>query len=280
MLTKKEFYKFINNYSPLSHEEFNETDDRFDLNKRYVNYALRNRDRFYCVLKYSMKYFSSKNLKILDLGTYPGTMLRILHEFLSEFSFDLYGAGLCLSQEFINIMKEKSNASIMTVNVDPKNHQLKGKNDPTRIPLEDASLDFIFSLDIIEHLQSPLDMLSEAQRVLKQKGKIVITTNNVSRIGSVFKLLVGKTNFDRLAPPDYYNEADEWRPHVREYAMEELENLLEKSGFKAVDEVFFNSNETYFNIRSFKQRVIDGLKLPFCCIPHFREHILIIGEKE
>ncbi|UCC94477.1 MAG: class I SAM-dependent methyltransferase [Candidatus Omnitrophota bacterium] len=279
MLNKNNFYKFLFNYKPLPYEEAREQDSRFDLKRRYVNYALRSRDRFYLVLKCVLKYFSSTTLKVLDLGTYPGTMLRVLREFLPEYTFELYGAGLCFTSDFIKIMKDKADATILTVNLDPKNEQLRSKNYSTRIPLEDGSIDFVFALDIIEHLHSPIHILRESNRVLKRGGKILITTNNVTRIGSVLKLLIGKSNYDCLMPIDYYNEDDEWRPHFREYSMDELVNLLAKANCKPVDRVFFNSNETYFNVKSIKQKLVDSIKIPFYCIPHLKEHILIIGEK-
>ncbi len=279
MGSKNKFYKFLFNYRPLPWEEFAEEDSRFNLRKRYVNYALKNRDQFYFALKYALKYFSSSTLKILDLGTYPGTMLRILKEFLLEYKLDLYGVGLCVTSDFFRIMKEKTGATIIAINLDPKNEQLKNKNYPNQIPLEDESVDFTFALEIIEHLTSPTHMLCEAKRLLKKGGKILITTPNVTRIGSVFKLLVGKSNYDRLMPIDYYNENNEWRPHFREYSMKELVGLLERVGFKVTVQAFLNFNNTYFNIKSIKQRLIDFIKVPFYCIPHLKGNILVIGEK-
>ena len=279
MLNKDKFYKFIFDYKPLAWEEFDDKDRRFDLKKRYVNYALKNRYRFYITLKYALQYFSSKRLKILDLGTYPGTMLRILKEYMSDYNFELYGAGLSIRPEFIKAMNARAAAKIITVNLDPNNDQLRAKNYPNQIPLEDESIDFIFAIEIIEHLTSPLHMLSEARRVLKKGAKILITTPNVTRIGSALKLLTGKSNLDRLIPLDYYNPDDEYRPHFHEYSLKELMELLTKLNFKIVDSTFFNSTERYFDIKTTRRTLIDLFKLPFYCLPHLRDTILIVGEK-
>jgi SAM-dependent methyltransferase len=280
MVNKNKFYNFLFDYKPLVWEEFNEKDPRFELKKKYANYALKNRYRFYITLKYALRHFPSEALKILDIGTYPGTWLRILKGYLSDYKVELYGAGLYISPEFIKAMNDKVDAKIMVVNLDPNNEQLKGKNYPSQIPLEDESIDFIFALEIIEHLTSPRDMLSQARRVLKKGGKILITTPNVTRIGSALKLLTGKSNLDRLMPLDYCDPGDEWRPHFHEYSLGELTDQLSKVNFKVADKAFFNSTERYFDIKTMKRRLIDLFKLTFYCLPHLRDGILIVAEKK
>lgn len=279
MLSKNKFYKFLSNYTPMIWEEFNENDRRFDLEKRYVNHALKNRYRFYITLKYALKHFLSNKMLILDLGTYPGTMLRILKDFLSDREFDLCGAGLCVSPEFVKSMEDKAGATIWTTNLDPGNEQLKNKNYTNTIPLKDEAADFIFALEIIEHLTSPVHMLKEACRVLKKGGNIIITTPNVTRIGSVFKLLAGRSNCDRLMPVDYYNEDDEWRPHFHEYDMKELSSLLGRYGFEITAKAFFNSTSRYYDVKTMQRRLIDLFKVPFFCVPHFRDNILVVAKK-
>lgn len=279
-IKRKEFYRFLGQYHALPWEEFRKDDPRFNLQKRYANYALKNRLRFFITLKYAVKHFSAKKLRILDLGAFPGTWLRILQEYLLDYETELFGAGLCVPEEFAKTMKEKFGINIFSINLDPTNAQLKNKNYPCQLPFENESFDFISSLEIIEHLTSPVHMLKEALRVLKPGGKILITTPNVTRIGSILKLLTGKTNYDRLAPPDYFNEEDEWRPHVYEYTMQELINLLKNSGFNVAYKHFFNGIDKYFDVILAKQGIIDSIKIPFYIVPHLRESILVIGQKE
>lgn len=280
MVSRKKFYKFICDYIPLNYyEEVDRKDPRFDFNKKPVNYCLINRERFYITLKYALKHFSQAvDLTILDLGAYPGTFLRLLREFSPQNK--LYGAGLNFQEDFIRAIKEKSGADMLLVNLDPQNEQLKSKNYPNLIPLADETMDFVFALEIIEHLTSPVHMLSEVRRVLKKGGRILITTPNITRIGSLFKLSIGRSNLDYLMSRDYYDENDEWRPHFREYSMEELANLLIKLRFKVADKIFFNSGRTYFNVKGLKQKLVDLAKAPFCwAVPYFKENILVVAEK-
>ena len=42
------------------------------------------------------------------------------------------------------------------------------------LPIEDSSVDFVFSSHVIEHFYNPLSAIREWQRVIKQNGKIVM----------------------------------------------------------------------------------------------------------
>ncbi len=46
------------------------------------------------------------------------------------------------------------------------------------LPFEDNFFDFIYSVDVIEHLEEPRKMVSEAKRVLKPNGILIIQTPN------------------------------------------------------------------------------------------------------
>lgn len=65
-------------------------------------------------------------------------------------------------------------------------------------------------------------------------GHLLVTTPNVARIGNVFKLLIGRSTFDRLMPVDYEHPEDEWRPHFREYTLAEVSDLFRRAGFQVV----------------------------------------------
>lgn len=176
-------------------------------------------------------------------------------------------------------MKEDCGAEILEVNLDPGNLQLSGKPNQGRIPLADASVDFAFALEIVEHLLSPADLLREAFRILKPEGHLVVTTPNVTRIGNIFKLFVGRSTFERLLPPGYHDPSDEWRPHSREYTLEEAGQLLREAGFSPVEARQFNGRYSRYNRRSMIQYWIDAAKIPFQAVPHLRDSLLLVGRK-
>lgn len=52
--------------------------------------------------------------------------------------------------------------------------------DSQNLPFKDNSVDYFFMKSVIEHLQSPLSFLREANRCLKKGGKVFILTPNWS----------------------------------------------------------------------------------------------------
>lgn len=184
-----------------------------------------------------------------------------------------------ISDDFRRAMAEACGAEILTVNLDPRNDQLRGKGYPTQIPLEDGSVKFVFALEVVEHLVSPSHLFAEAFRICAPGGYLLVTTPNVTRIGNVFKLLTGCSNFDRLTPPDYENPEDEWRPHFREYTRAEISDFFRRAGFQVVERHWTIAEDTHYNVKSMTQRLIDLAKLPFYVVPHFRGDLLVVGRK-
>ena len=88
----------------------------------------------------------------------------------------------------------------------------------------------MIATEIMEHLISPLEMIAESSRILKRGGLFIVTTPNVSHIGAVFKLLLGRSNYERLDRSPMYLQHDPWRGHIRFYDKGELKVLCQRSG--------------------------------------------------
>ncbi len=275
-ISRRHFNQIVRNYQPLSFEVFSLTDRRFRVRMHYV---LKNCYRFWIALRTAARYLPRGSLTVADLGTYPGSLLRLIHRLLPPETCRLVGVGLMISDEFRQAMAEDCGAEILTVNLDPKNEQLRGKGYPTRIPVDDASVEIAFALEVIEHMVSPSHLLGEASRILAPGGHLLSTTPNVTRIGNVFKLLVGRSNFDRLIPLEYERPEDEWRPHFREYTLAELCDCFRQAGLQVVETRHFLGENTRYNVKTKAQRLIDLAKYPFYMVPHLRGSLLVVGRK-
>ncbi len=154
-------------------------------------HVLKNYGRLWVALRTAACYASLGPLTVADLGTYPGSLLRLLRRLLPPDRCQLVGVGLMISDEFRRAMAKDSSAEILTVNLDPRNEQLRGKGYTTHVPLDDGSVQVVFALEIIEHLVLPSHLFAEAFRICTPGSHLLITTPNVTRIGNVFKLLIG-----------------------------------------------------------------------------------------
>ncbi|MDR4468616.1 MAG: class I SAM-dependent methyltransferase [Nitrospira sp.] len=275
-LTKSHFLNVLKSYQPSMYESFDQKDERFTTS---MHHAKKCRDRLHVALRSGLRTLPSGGQTIVDLGPFPGSLLRLLRRIDYTKSAQLYGAGLMISDEFMSFMQKDIQANILTVDLDPIGGHFQAKGYSKNIPLPNQSAQLVFALEIIEHLTSPFHLLTEAFRILQSGGHLVLTTPNVTRIGNVFKLLIGRSPNDRLAPPGYQNPDDEWRPHAREYAMHELADMLRQTGFAIVESRYFLGEDTQDCRQGASQQGINLAKLPFYIVPHLRGSLLIVGRK-
>lgn len=281
MMSRAGFYTLLNNIRPARYDLMTKVSRARTLKDDSVNYLTFNRDRFYQTVSAAFSLTDAAAPVICDMGVFPGGLIHILAEYSKTVNRrpEFHGAGISITEEFTAYMRERYSARTYTVNFDPANPDFKDKHYLTRTPLADGSVDIVFATEIIEHLLNPIPMLEEAYRILKPGGVAVVTSPNITRIGNLFKLAAGISTNDRLIPAGYSNPDDEWRPHAREYSMKELADLLSASGFEIAQKTYFIGDQTVFNKKDFKQRLIDCCKIPFHVIPHFRGYLLIAARK-
>ncbi|MEM7234449.1 MAG: class I SAM-dependent methyltransferase [Planctomycetota bacterium] len=101
------------------------------------------------------------------------------------------------------------------------------ESDASSLPLADDSVDQIFIIWLIEHLEQPIPVLKEALRVLKPGGVIHVTETDYS----TFQVVPRNESFNYLkqAQFDYYDRFGNARVGPQ------LGNLLAQAGFQDVD---------------------------------------------
>jgi SAM-dependent methyltransferase len=226
ILSEKEFYDFIlSKYEPSSYES-NELEDKRFYEGTYYSHVCRTR----CFLVYREIARSLSGARtIIDLGVFPGTLVRQLKILLKD-RISCYGAGLKIDDDFRDFMSPYVEKCI-DIELDP--FYLKS-NDRIHIPFETGYFDAVIATEILEHLISPIEMISEGSRILRKGGLFIITTPNVSHIGAVYKLLMGRSNYERLDRSPMYLQNDPWRGHIRFFDKRELKTLFCRSGLELI----------------------------------------------
>lgn len=97
-----------------------------------------------------------------------------------------------------------------------------------RLPFEDAYFDAVVSVDGIEHLERPFDFVTEAARILRKGGVLIVSTPNISALRSRWRFLLtghhnkGKTPLDELRPSPLH--------HISLLTFPALRYMLHRSG--------------------------------------------------
>lgn len=112
-------------------------------------------------------------------------------------------------------------------------------------PLKDQSVDCVTATEVIEHMIDVDNFLSEIKRILKPKGLVIISTDNLAGYHNIFALLLGYQPYtgpylSRIYPighrpnAKYYENSSyhEMNPHLNVMTSRSLEQLLTFNGFK------------------------------------------------
>ena len=261
ILSEKEFYDFVlSKYEPSSYER-NELEDKRFYEGTYYSHVCRTR----CFLVYREIARSLSGIRtVIDLGIFPGTLVRQLKILLKD-RISCYGAGLKIDDDFRDFMSSNVEKCI-DIELDP--FYLKS-NDRIHIQFETGYFDAVIATEILEHLISPIEMISEGSRILRKGGLFIITTPNVSHIGAVYKLLMGRSNYERLDRSPMYLQNDPWRGHIRFYDKRELKTLFDRHGLELIYHSYYRelgwSHAKWPWLKKFVITMVDK------CAPIYRE---------
>ncbi|WP_448286280.1 class I SAM-dependent methyltransferase [Phormidesmis priestleyi] len=115
---------------------------------------------------------------------------------------------------------------------------------PTRLPLEDSSVDFAIFAHVIEHLYHPLDICKQINRVLKPGGKLLISTDNAFRLESIIKALWVSPYFWEPVQQTSAMYFSFWRGHNRFFTSSDLSAMLSAVELHVIEthhEILYNS---------------------------------------
>lgn len=280
MNIKNEYKNFVLSYEPFPWEiDKNETRNSYINQHTFeINYM-----RFFYVFKKLKEIKNTiKTPRILDIGSYPGNMIKMCEYVFNKYS-NFISLGLDLDEIFISEVK-RFNVDCINTEIDPKFPYAKEVKEWN---LKD--FDICLLLDTVEHLVNPVYCFDNANKSLKNRGYLILTTDNITNFLYVLKMLIrGESpNIKFILSSLFY--IGNHRPHHREFSKEELFFLLEYSGFKILNHEYFNREQGNYCIiekrivkkKSFnlKELVKNFISFFFNLVPHLRNHQIIVAQK-
>jgi SAM-dependent methyltransferase len=116
-----------------------------------------------------------------------------------------------------------------------------------RFPFEDESFDIIICTEVVEHLLfSPTHLFYEANRVLKQGGILIVTTDNALNLLFLMLLLLNKN----MIVNDSYSGLGPYGRHNRYFTRKELVNLIKGMNFEVVESKVYSHYFTLLGLLS------------------------------
>ena len=112
------------------------------------------------ILSFLKENIKDKKKKILDAGCGEGRFSR----YFIENGYDI--TGMDFSEEYVRVAKKNLKKGKFVV------------GSVTRIPFKDNSFDYIFSVDVFQHIPDLEKALAETYRVLKKEGSLIIIDKN------------------------------------------------------------------------------------------------------
>jgi len=150
-----------------------------------------------------------KNSKVLDVGCHNGRLLKFLPP------CDYF--GIDINPLFIRQLKHKG---ISAEQIDLNKEE---------IPFQEEKFDYIFLLDILEHILDPRNLLNDIKKRLKEGGKVIISLPNdyhlLNKIRFIFNKSLTKDSFDPCG-------------HLHFFPIKQGESLLTNQRFKILEKHF------------------------------------------
>lgn len=131
--------------------------------------------------------------------------------------------------------------------------------------------DFIFFIEVIEHLPIPGHIVLERlARVLRPGGTLMCTTPNLYRLRNVLFMALGRDIFDNFQYPD----GDQALSHVLEYSRDHLDWQFKRAGFT---EYCVEYSQFHHSPTNPLHRPLAWLGYPLHLVPHWRDNLIAVG---
>ncbi|MFQ5772406.1 MAG: methyltransferase domain-containing protein [bacterium] len=255
------FKKFVDEYEPFSFEVVKGKD---------LNHLRKNENRMYRMLCSIDKYLR-KDVNLCDLGSFPGTFLRVLLHYAKSLNLNLTSAGLLINHGFQDAMV-KLGIEVLKVNLDPAHDGLLPETDNPEYNLFERKdyFDIVIASEVFEHMVNPSHLIKVGHDILKPGGYLLVTTPNFAWIGNRVVLVFGRSPNFPINEGILRVGTDRWRSHFRVYILDEVFEVLRNKGFDILHTEYIDE----------RNRSSNFIKTLIYSVPSFRHGLLILANKK
>jgi SAM-dependent methyltransferase len=168
-----------------------------------------------------------KGKVIYEIGPYPGTGVYYFGE-------DNFLLGIGKSNTDFDAKFEACGHKTYNVNFESDDLQNEIIN----------KADIVVAMEVIEHICQPLQFLKKITKLVKPGGQIYLTTNNMSYLGYIIKLIACKSPLDSIKTEDSF-----YPGHCRYYYENEIEEIFKDEGFNILlsQKINFLPHYSFYN---------------------------------
>lgn len=175
-----------------------------------------------------------KNISVLDIGCGNGELVyRLSRNCRYIYGLDYSENALSFSKKYINQFPDNIQKKICLLCA-----------DGSQLPFKDNSLDYIFSVDVFEHLREDelKDLVKEMYRILKKGARfIVFTSPNIEYVNLGYRYWIKPINiiFNPVSRLIFKKELmvvsrhNQDPRHINLHSVKSLQQAFKNSGFKA-----------------------------------------------
>lgn len=104
-----------------------------------------------------------------------------------------------------------------------------------KLPYDTRTFDIVILKDILEHIYTPLDLLNETKRVLKDDGYIIVSLPNHFYLPFRLRILFGGNLIWKSLMHNHKKDFEEWNyMHIRFFTWQGVKKMLKLNGLKMV----------------------------------------------
>jgi SAM-dependent methyltransferase len=229
-----------------------------------IHYLISQSYRIASVIEYLQKAIqllgSGKKLRVLDIGA---TQFTILYK--NYFDFEI------VALDRTSLLKARfARESIEFIEHDFANENM--------IPEPENSFDICIFTEVFEHLiVPPRKVFLPIKMILKDKGVLIFSTPNITRLNNRINLLLGRRILDPIEwvlRDDFDTESAHGLGHIREYSIHELLALIEKYNFRLIENCFPDESASILQNNTLKNLTYRFIKKT---IPSTRHHCQLLA---